>query len=94
MIILWKADYDGSDLRRDLKKMDGINSKIQRQLGGRIEGPYFPQDASVLYIFHVDKYEWLNKAGRIWSVEAAKGKLQFVPKSYEVAVTPNEFFGK
>ncbi len=93
MIILWKADYDGKDLRRDLKKLDEINSKVQKQIGGKIQGPYFPQDASVLYIFHVDEYEWLNKAGRIWFSEMEKTKLLFVPKSYEVAVTPKEFFG-
>ncbi|MBI3116247.1 MAG: hypothetical protein HYZ12_02800 [Thaumarchaeota archaeon] len=47
-----------------------------------------------MYIFHVDEYEWLNKAGRIWFSEAEKARLQFVPKSYEVAVTSLEFFGK
>lgn len=94
MIILWKADYEGNDMRGDLKKLDEINSKVQKQIGGKIDGPYFPQDASVLYVFHVDEYEWLNKAGRIWLAEAEKAKLRFVPKSYEVAVTPTEFFGK
>ncbi len=94
MIILWKADYDGDDMGADLKRLDKINSKVQKQLGGKIEGPYLPQDASVLYIFHVDQFEWLNKAGRIWMKEVEKAKLRFVPKSYKVAVTPTEFFGK
>ena len=94
MIILWKADYDGDDIQRDLEKLNKINSEVQKKLGGKIEGPYFPQDASVLYIFNVKEYEWLNKAGRIWFDEAKKANLQFVPKTYEVAVTPDEFFGK
>ncbi|MBI3023653.1 MAG: hypothetical protein HYY68_08030 [Thaumarchaeota archaeon] len=94
MIILWKADYEGKNIRGDLKKLDKIHSKVQKRIGGKIDGPYFPQDASVLYIFHVDEYEWLNKAGRIWFSEAEKARLQFVPKSYEVAVTSLEFFGK
>ena len=94
MIILWKADYEGEDIQGDLKKLDTIQSKIQKRVGGRFEGPYFPQDASVLYIFHVDEYEWLNKAGRIFFAEVAKTRLPFVPKAYEVAVTPQEFFGK
>jgi len=94
MIILWKADYEGRDIQKDLKKLDEINSKIQKQIGGKIEGPFFPQDASVLYIFHVEEYEWLNKAGRMWFAETEMEKLQFAPKSYEVAVTPKEFFGK
>ena len=70
MIIIWKADYDGKDMQADLKKLDAIHSKIQKNVGGKIDGPYFPQDASVLYIFHVDKYEWLNQAGRQWFAEA------------------------
>jgi hypothetical protein len=94
MIIVWKADYDGDDIRRDLEGLDRVQREIQAKLGGKIEGPYFPQDASVLYIFHVDDYDWLNRAGRIFFAEAAQAGLQFVPKSYEVAVTPEEFFGK
>jgi hypothetical protein len=94
MIILWKADYEGDDIQGDLKKLDELQLLIQEKVGGKMEGPYFPQDASVLYIFHVDQYEWLNKAGRIYFSEVSKQNLAFVPKSYEVAVTPDEFFGK
>lgn len=94
MIILWKADYDGEDLRGDLKKLGAIQAKIQKKIGGKVEGPYFPQDASVLYIFHVDEYEWLNRAGREFFTEISKTGLAFTPKSYEVAVTPQEFFGR
>jgi len=41
-----------------------------------------------LYIFHIDKYERLNEAGRIFYAEVARLKLPFVPNTYEVAVTP------
>ena len=44
--------------------------------------------------FHVDKYERLNEAGRVFYSEMAKQKLPFVASTYEVAVTPAEFFGK
>lgn len=94
MIILWKADYDGEDIQADLKKLNEVQAKIQKEIGGRSEGPYFPQDASVLYIFHVDEYEWLNRAGRMFFAEMTKMRLPFTPKVYEVAVTPQEFFGK
>jgi hypothetical protein len=94
MIILWKADYEGTDIKADLKKLHELQLQIQAKVGGKVEGPYFPQDASVLYVFHVSEYEWLNKAGRIYFSEVAKENLAFVPKSYEVAVTPEEFFGK
>jgi hypothetical protein len=94
MIILWKADYEGTNLKEDLARLHQLQLKIQEKVGGKVEGPYFPQDASILYIFHVEEYDWLNKAGRIYFSEAAEQNLAFVPKSYEVAVTPEEFFGK
>jgi len=93
MIILSKMDYEGEDLRADLRKLEAIHSRIQEKLGGRIDGPYLPQDASLLYIFYVNKYEWLNEAGRLWLAEVSKAKLPFSPKSYEIAVEPKEFFG-
>jgi hypothetical protein len=93
MIVLEKMDYDGDDLLGDLKKLDEIHSRIQQKIGGKIEGPYFPQDASLLYIFHIDKFESLNQSGRLWINEIAKAKLPFTPKSYEIGVTPKEFFG-
>ncbi len=93
MIIIWKADYEGEDIQADLKKLGKIQLRIQEKIGGKIDGPYFPQDASVLYIFHVDKYEWLNQAGRLWFAEVEKAKLPITPSTYEIAVTPKEFFG-
>ena len=93
MIILVRIDYDGEDLKNDLEKLNQIHVKIEKATGGKIEGPYFPQSSTLLYIFHVDKYERLNEAGRIFYSEMAKLKLQFVPDTYEVAVTPKEFFG-
>jgi hypothetical protein len=93
MIVLEKIDYDGDDLAGDLKKLDEIHARIQQKVGGTFEGPYLPQDASLLYIIHMDKFELLNQAGRVWIDEISRAKLPFTPKSYEIAVTPKEFFG-
>ena len=93
MIILTRFDYEGDDLQNDLKKLSELNSKIASKIAGRIEGPYLPQQSTVLYIFHVDKYERLNEAGRMFYAEMSKAKLSFMPETYEVAVTPEEFFG-
>jgi hypothetical protein len=93
LIIIWKGDYNGEDLKGDLAKLDAIQARIQKKIGGKVDGPYFPQDASVLYIFHVDRYEWLNEAGRLWFAEMGKAGLPFTPLKYEVCVTPKEFFG-
>ena len=93
MIILVRMDYEGDDLQNDLKKMSEINSKIESKIKGKIEGPFFPQESTLLYIIHVDKYERLNEAGRTFYAEMSKLKLPFVPDTYEIAVTPEEFFG-
>lgn len=93
MIIMFRMDYEGSDLQGDLEKLGEINAKIAAKTGGKIDGPYLPQQSTVLYIFHVDKYERLNEAGRLFFAENAKLKLPFVPVTYEVGVTPKEFFG-
>ena len=94
MIFIWKADFEGSDFPADLKNLGKIHTTIMKKIGGDIYGPYLPQDASVMYIFDVKEYEWLNQAGRLFFAEVAKAKLAFVPQRYEVAVTPKEFFGK
>jgi len=93
MIILIRLDYEGDDFQKDLKKLARVNSKIVAKTGGKIEGPFLPQQSTLLFIFHVDKYERLNEAGRIFYAEMAKLKLPFVAEGYEVAVTPQEFFG-
>jgi hypothetical protein len=93
MIILVRIDYDGNDLQNDMKKLGEINSKIESEIAGKIEGPFLPQQSTLLYIFHVDKYERLNQAGRVWFEEMSKLNLPFTPNTYEVAVTPQEFFG-
>jgi hypothetical protein len=93
MIILVRLDYKGNDLQNDLKKMSEVNSKIESKIAGRIEGPFFAQQSTLLFIFHVDKYERLNEAGRTFYSEMSRLKLPFVPDTHEVAVTPEEFFG-
>ena len=93
LIILIRMYYEGDDLQRDLARVEEINAKITAKTGGKIDGHYLPQQNTVLYIFHVDKYERLNEAGRLFYAENAKLKLPFVPVTYEVAVTPKEFFG-
>ena len=93
MIILIRIDYQGSDLQNDLKKLNEIHAKIEKATGGKIEGPYLPQQSTILAIFHVDKYERLNEAGRMWYAEMSRLKLPFVADTYEIAVTPEEFFG-
>lgn len=65
-----------------------------KKFGGSVEGPYYPQSNDLLYIFHVDSYEWLNKAGRVFLKRVQEEGINITPMRYEVAVTPKEFWGK
>lgn len=86
MIILIRIDYQGNDLQNDLKKLNEIHAKIEKTTGGKVEGPYLPQQSTILVLFHVDKYERLNEAGRVWYAEMSRLKLPFVADTYEIAV--------
>lgn len=92
MLVIWKADFEGDP--EDVEKVSQLFERISKEIGGRWEGPYYPQDASLLYLFHVDKYEWLNRSGRIFLKEVEKQGLKVTPISYEIAVTPEEFWEK
>lgn len=92
MVILWYADFDGDD--RELKKLNGIFKEITDKIGGSFDGPYYPQNEALLYIFKVDDFDWLNQAGRIWFKRVEKEGIKCTPIRYEVAVTPREFWGK
>ena len=92
MLIIWKAEFDGDE--KDLAKLDKLNQEITKELGGKILGPYLPQDADLMYIFDVPEFEWLNKAGRRFYEKVMKSGIKITPLRYEVAVTLKEFWGK
>ncbi len=41
MIILWYADFNGTD--EDLIKVNRIFDEITKNIGGTVEGPYYPE---------------------------------------------------
>jgi len=86
MIILWYADFDGTD--EDLIKVNRIFAEITKNIGGIVEGPYYPQTESLMYIFKVKNYEWLNQCGRIFLKRAQEEGVKISPVRYEVAITP------
>lgn len=43
-----KADHDGTEMQEELRKLHDLMIEIQNNLGGIADGPYFPQDGSVL----------------------------------------------
>ena len=92
MIIIWYADFDGTD--EDLIIVNGIFDEITKNIGGTVEGPYYPQTEALMYIFKVKNYEWLNQCGRIFLKRTHEEGVKISPVGYEVAVTPEEFWGK
>lgn len=90
MLILWRADFDG-----DTKQLERVNAKFQetaKKYGFRYEGPYYPQDASLLYLIH-GTVEQMNQSGREFLPWAAKEGIPITPVRYEIAVSPQEFWG-
>jgi hypothetical protein len=92
MITIWKCDYKGADLPGDLEKINKIHSLIMEKVGGKVEGPYLPLDAAVMFIYNIDKFEMFIKGSRLWFDEVAKAGLPFIWEKSELAVTPEEFF--
>ena len=41
MLIIWYADFDGSD--EELEKVNKIFKEITDKIGGSVQGPYYPQ---------------------------------------------------
>ncbi len=91
MIVIWKADFDGTD--KELERVNKKFEELSKKHGYKIDGPYYPQDASLLYIMHTKVYENLNKSGREFLRWSMKEKIPITPLRYEVAVTPKEFWG-
>lgn len=92
MLIIWYADFDGTD--EDLEKVNAIFKEITDKIGGSVEGPYYPQSEALMYIFNVEKFEWLNQGGRVFMTRVQKEGINITPVKYEVAVTPEEFWEK
>jgi len=86
MLILWYADFDGTD--EDLEKVNAIFKEITDKIGGNVEGPYYPQNEDLMYIFTVEKFEWLNQGGRVFMSKVQEEGINITPVRYEVAVTP------
>jgi len=92
VLIIWKADFSGTD--KQLARVTELLAETTKELGGKMDGPFYPQDAALMYLFWAKEYEDLNRSGRKFLEKATKEKLPITPLGYEVAVTPKEFWGK
>ncbi len=90
MMILWKANFDGT--RDEMETVDRKLKDLSKDIGYSIDGPYFPQDASLLYILH-GSIEQMNKSGREFLPWLEEENINLTPLEYEIATTPEEFWG-
>jgi len=91
MITIWRADFDGD--RKQLEKLDRKFRDLGKKHGVTVDGPFLPQDASLLYIAHHAPSK-LNAAGPEFLAWVQKEKLPLTPLRYEIAHTPEEFWGE
>jgi hypothetical protein len=92
MLVMWKADFDGDD--KQLARVSELLEQTTKEVGGRVDGPYYPQDASLLFLLWTKQFEDMNRSGQKFLAQVAKEKLPLTPLRYEVAVTAKEFWGK
>lgn len=91
MKILWYANFEGDEKQQ--AEMDRIFGEITDEIGGSVDGPYYPQEASLLYIFDAPSLEWLHEGGRRFIPRVQEAGIPVTPLRYEVAVSPEEFWG-
>jgi hypothetical protein len=82
---VWTLWLSG-ETRKNIAEICGI--------GGTFDGPYYPQDEALMYVFKVKNYEWLNQCGRRFLKRVDEDGIKITPTRYEVAITPEEFWGK
>ena len=92
VLVVWKADFDGDD--KQLARVNELLAQTTKEMGGKIDGPYYPQDASLLYLMWPKEFEDMNRSGRKFLAAVQREKLPITPLRYEIAVTPKEFWGK
>ncbi len=92
MLILWYADFDGTE--ETLEKVNTLLKESLDAISGCVDGPYFPQNETLLYLFTVKTFEQFNQAGRSFLKRVNEEGIDISPIRYEVAVTPDEFWGK
>ncbi|HEV8360622.1 MAG TPA: hypothetical protein VGR28_09225 [Candidatus Thermoplasmatota archaeon] len=91
MITIWRADFEGNS--KQLERFDTKFREIAKRNGGQVDGPFLPQTSSLLYIVH-HASDKINAGGPELLSFAQKEKIPITPISYEIAHTPDEFWGR
>ncbi|MCA1814679.1 MAG: hypothetical protein LC624_12165 [Halobacteriales archaeon] len=90
MLTIWRADFDGD--RNQLDKFDRKFRELAKKHGAQLDGPFLPQDASLLYLANHAPGK-LNAAGPELLAWVRKEGIPITPLRYEIAQTLEEFWG-
>ena len=88
MLVIWKANFSGT--REQLAKVNTKLAEISKKNGGKVDGPYYAQDADLMWLFWSDS---INAGGRDFLPWVQKEKIPIEPVGWEVGVTEKEFWG-
>lgn len=90
MLIIWKANFGGTaeQLEKTTKKL----KEIAEKQGGKVDGPYYAQDADLLWLFWTKSRD-LNLGGKEFLPWVAEHEIPIEPVRWEVGLTETEFLG-
>lgn len=89
MLVIWKANFGGT--AEQLEKTKDKLKEIAAKEGGKVDGPYYAQDADLLWLLWTKSRE-LNLGGREFLPWVTKNKIPIEPVSWELGLTPEEFW--
>ncbi|MFQ5910419.1 MAG: hypothetical protein ACE5IJ_06830 [Thermoplasmata archaeon] len=90
MLVIWKANFGGTS--EQLEMVKGKMEEMARESGEKIDGPYYAQDADLLWLFWT-KTSNIGLGGRDFLPWVQENKIPIEPVSWEIGVTEKEFWG-
>lgn len=90
MLVIWKANFGGT--REQLDRVKEKLEEIGKKQNTRLEGPYYAQDADLLWLMWTDAAN-IGLGGREFLPWVAENAIPIEPVSWEVAITEQEFWG-
>ena len=88
MLVIWKANFNGT--REQLAQVNEKMKEISAKNGGRVDGPYYAQDADLLWLVWS---ETIGMGGRDFLPWVQENNIPIEPVSFEIGITEKEFWG-
>jgi hypothetical protein len=90
MLVIWKANFSGTP--EQLVKVKAKLDETSQKEGTRVEGPYYAQDADLLFLFWTEPKN-IALGGKEFLPWVQENNIPIEPVSWEVAVSEKEFWG-